>query len=143
MSSWKNLIKQRTYRERAQPAARKQLGLLEKHKDKGSVIAKPPKLQGAFVVVHFVGPVTYVASGFLDKNRDAVPEDAMALLENSTSDYVRKAFQPLSTTAEVTSTKKRKGFAGVATKFRAQLESLLGTMTLCDLHFVRAAALRA
>ncbi|KAL1511049.1 hypothetical protein AB1Y20_005873 [Prymnesium parvum] len=33
MSSLKNLVKTRTYRERAQPAARKNLGLLEKKKD--------------------------------------------------------------------------------------------------------------
>lgn len=33
MSSLKNIVKTRTYRERSQPAARKQLGLLEKKKD--------------------------------------------------------------------------------------------------------------
>lgn len=33
MSSWKNIIQTRAHRERAQPSARKKLGLLEKHKD--------------------------------------------------------------------------------------------------------------
>jgi len=33
MSSLKHVLKTRTYRERSQPAARKRLGLLEKHKD--------------------------------------------------------------------------------------------------------------
>jgi U3 small nucleolar RNA-associated protein 11 len=33
MSSLKNIVKTRTYRERSAPAARKKLGLLEKHKD--------------------------------------------------------------------------------------------------------------
>ena len=33
MSSLKNLVKTRTYRERAQPKARAKLGMLEKHKD--------------------------------------------------------------------------------------------------------------
>ena len=33
MSSLKNIVKKRTYRERAQPSARQKFGLLEKHKD--------------------------------------------------------------------------------------------------------------
>ena len=33
MSTFKNAIPQRTYRERAQPASRQRLGLLEKHRD--------------------------------------------------------------------------------------------------------------
>ena len=33
MSSLKNLVKTRTYRERSQPKARAKLGMLEKHKD--------------------------------------------------------------------------------------------------------------
>jgi hypothetical protein len=33
MSSLKNAISRRTHKERAQPAARKKFGLLEKHKD--------------------------------------------------------------------------------------------------------------
>ncbi len=60
--------------------------LLEKHRA-GGVITRA-KARDAFTIKHFVGPVTYSSTGFLDKNKDAVPEDLIVLLERS---QVRRA----------------------------------------------------
>ena len=78
--------------------------LLEAHKKDG--IISRAKARDAFVVKHFVGPVTYVVSGFLEKNKDAVSEDLLVLLERSDSSFVEAVFAPKSETTALLTKKK-------------------------------------
>ncbi|KAL1921574.1 uncharacterized protein VTP21DRAFT_11290 [Calcarisporiella thermophila] len=43
----------------------------------------------AFTIVHYAHEVTYEVDGFLEKNRDTLPEEHLALLQDSDFDFVR------------------------------------------------------
>jgi myosin-5 len=49
---------------------------------------KPRFGQSAFTICHYAHDVTYEVEGFLDKNRDNVPDEIMEVLETSTFDFL-------------------------------------------------------
>ena len=48
--------------------------------------------QGLFGVVHYAGEVTYDTNGFLAKNRDEVPKEAVDVFRGSSLEFVRTLF---------------------------------------------------
>ncbi|KAM9265441.1 unconventional myosin-Vb-like [Morus bassanus] len=53
---------------------------------------KPKRPTDAFVVCHFAGKVEYQCDGFVEKNRDAVPEELVGLLRASKDDACCKVW---------------------------------------------------
>jgi myosin-5 len=49
---------------------------------------KPRFSNSAFVVVHYAHKVEYDAEGFIDKNKDTVPDELLALLQNADSPFL-------------------------------------------------------
>ncbi|XP_068775615.1 unconventional myosin-Vb [Struthio camelus] len=53
---------------------------------------KPKRPTDAFIVCHFAGKVEYQCNGFVEKNRDAVPEELVGLLRASKSALLTELF---------------------------------------------------
>jgi hypothetical protein len=110
--------------------------LLETHKG-NPLLKKSLKVKESFVVTHFVGEVTYLATGLLLKNKDPVSEDLMVLLQRSRSSFVQGVFAPASETKSLLAKKKDTRFQGVAAKFQKQLEELLRLIGHSHMNFIR------
>ena len=110
--------------------------LFEAHKG-SKLLRKPLKPREAFTVEHFVGPVTYLATNMLLKNKDPVSEDLMVLLQRSRSPFVQALFSTQSETKTLLAKKKDTRFQGVAAKFTKQLDELLKKIGASHMHFVR------
>ena len=82
------------------------------------------KLPLGFTLVHYAGEVVYDATGFLEKNKDRGPVDALPLLRASNCALVRVAFAPTKAEQAAMSAKKGARFAGVVAKFSTQLGEL-------------------
>lgn len=111
---------------------------------------------GCFLLRHFAGPVTYTCDGFLEKNKDTLSRDLMAVLKESSRPFIRgacennRAFQ-----ASAAPASSPDGLQGsprsspsnarvlrvqrytVASEFRQQLHDLLGQVRTTEPHFIR------
>jgi len=61
--------------------------------DKKSVAYEKSRFtnDGKFIVKHFAGDVTYIVTGFLEKNNDSLQEDLMELMVCSTNPFIQNA----------------------------------------------------
>uniref|UniRef100_A0A8C1QIF2 non-specific serine/threonine protein kinase n=1 Tax=Cyprinus carpio TaxID=7962 RepID=A0A8C1QIF2_CYPCA len=132
--------------------------LVEKFEDnlKSKNFWRPKRVDLGFGIHHYAGKVIYNASGFLAKNRDALPADIVLLLRSSENELIRKLvthpltktgllftlykyLTPLSTgdtthhPRETTNMKTQT----VASYFRYSLMDLLSKMVAGQPHFVR------
>jgi myosin-5 len=62
---------------------------LDKPENK-NVFKKPRFGQSAFTIAHYAHDVTYEVEGFLEKNRDTVPEEQMNLLAGTKNPFLRE-----------------------------------------------------
>ncbi|CAM9987258.1 unnamed protein product, partial [Ectocarpus sp. 8 AP-2014] len=105
------------------------------------------KLAGPFEfsVRHYAGEVLYHAEGFLDKNRDSVGEACRDLLAKSSVPLIAKVFAPDPGSAEGDSgggggaSRKKSSMATntLATKFKGSLTTLMDTIGLTSVQYVR------
>ncbi|CAM9994958.1 unnamed protein product, partial [Ectocarpus fasciculatus] len=105
------------------------------------------KLAGPFEfsVRHYAGEVLYHAEGFLDKNRDSVGEACRDLLAKSSVPLIAKVFAPDPGSAEEGSgggggmSRKKSSMATntLATKFKGSLTTLMDTIGLTSVQYVR------
>jgi myosin heavy subunit len=111
----------------------------------------PRKDRDAFEVKHFARSVTYEATGFLEKNKDTVVSEVVALVEESSSRFLRAMFesrieeeqQQATATGSKSPTKstlrqnagKRK--PTVTERFLRQLASLSDQLEKTHRHYVR------
>ena len=109
---------------------------------------KKPKLAiENFVVAHFAGDVTYSSEGFMDKNRDRLEDDIELLLaEDSRAELLKDLWiegmpndlRPGADTGLEGGAGRKKGKATtVATRFKQQLDSLVGTLNVTDPWYIR------
>ncbi|RHY30866.1 hypothetical protein DYB32_003958, partial [Aphanomyces invadans] len=96
---------------------------------------------GQFTVLHYAGPVNYSVDGFLDKNKDALLDSLVELLQNSESFILHDIYHAAS---KQTATTKRRaalhssiGSVNVAEQFKAQLTELVATIEKTAPHYVR------
>ncbi|KAJ7056630.1 P-loop containing nucleoside triphosphate hydrolase protein [Mycena amicta] len=63
-------------------------------KPANKAVYKMPKFaNSAFTIAHYALDVTYQVDGFLDKNRDTVPEEHLALLTSSSNPFLREVLE--------------------------------------------------
>ncbi|CEO99091.1 hypothetical protein PBRA_007205 [Plasmodiophora brassicae] len=84
-----------------------------------------------FTIIHYAGKVVYDVAGFLEKNRDTLTPDAMALLNGSSLKFVADMFSQ----SENMSAKDRKVTLGK--QFRNQLDTLMSTLHTTTPHYIR------
>uniref|UniRef100_A0A671RKA5 non-specific serine/threonine protein kinase n=1 Tax=Sinocyclocheilus anshuiensis TaxID=1608454 RepID=A0A671RKA5_9TELE len=79
---------------------------------------RPKRVDLGFGIHHYAGKVIYNASGFLAKNRDALPADIVLLLRSSENELIRKLVtHPLTKTGNLAHTKgKAAGSARMGTQ---------------------------
>ncbi|KAK8041200.1 hypothetical protein PG994_014207 [Apiospora phragmitis] len=120
----------------------------EKHK----FYKKPRFGKSSFTVCHYAVDVTYESEGFIEKNRDTVPDEHMEVLRASTNKFLGLVLQAAASVREkdlAASTSVAKPAAGrkigVAVNrkptlggiFRSSLIELMNTISNTDVHYIR------
>lgn len=104
--------------------------------DSGKFLLKPKVGdQGKFIVKHFAYDVEYTASGFIEKNRDHVPIELMALLKSSSDDYISTLW------GEGPGESKQDGRAitkpSTGLVFKRSLQELMELISSTKSHYIR------
>ena len=122
---------------------------------KSKYYKKPRFGKSAFTICHYAINVTYESDGFIDKNRDTVPDEHMEVLRVSSNEFLGEVLEAASmvqekdsaiasnATVKTTSTPGRR--AGVATNrkptlggiFKSSLIELMQTINSTDVHYIR------
>ncbi|RSH90241.1 Myosin type-2 heavy chain 1 [Saitozyma podzolica] len=118
------------------------------------IFKKPRFNQNAFTIAHYAHDVTYDVDGFIDKNRDTVPDEHLALLQASSNDFLKEvldAAHAAANTSKVNGDSAAKPAgpgpakrAGAAAKkptlgsiFKFSLISLMDTINNTNVHYIR------
>lgn len=123
--------------------------------DKNNFYKKPRFGKSAFTVCHYAVDVTYESEGFIEKNRDTVPDEHMAVLRASSNKFlvsvldaaasVREKEVASATTSSVKPAAGPGRKIGVAVNrkptlggiFRSSLIELMNTINNTDVHYIR------
>jgi myosin-3 len=125
-------------------------------KDKPGYI-RPKGNQQTFEIKHYAGQIEYHVDGFLEKNRDTLAMDVVAVLRLSESDLIKSLFGGEVEKAGAKSKRKGRGGKGdlkksmkrvkqdaakgnkktVGDAFKNSLHDLITEMSACQPHFVR------
>ncbi|KAJ5320518.1 hypothetical protein PENANT_c033G03137 [Penicillium antarcticum] len=121
--------------------------------DKQKFYKKPRFGKSAFTVCHYAVDVTYESDGFIEKNRDTVPDEHLEVLRNSSNPFIKEI---LDTAAAV----REKDSASVSSKpvaaapgrrigvavnrkptlggiFKSSLIELMHTINSTEVHYIR------
>ena len=121
--------------------------------DKNKFYKKPRFGKSAFTVCHYAIDVTYESDGFIDKNRDTVPDEHMTVLRASTNKFlgqvldaasaVREKDTAASSSSAVKPASGRRIGVAVNRKptlggiFKSSLIELMHTINNTDVHYIR------
>src|SRR3569833_2767988 len=120
--------------------------------DKHQFYKKPRFGKSSFTVCHYAIDVTYESEGFIEKNRDTVPDEHMAVLRASRNRFLGQVLDAASAVREKdvaaasTAVKPAAGRKiGVAVNrkptlggiFRSSLIELMNTINNSDVHYIR------
>lgn len=84
----------------------------------------------AFIIRHYAGEVSYECEGFLEKNRDSLPDDIVNIVQSSESSFVRGLL-------EKSDKKKGKKPSSVGGEFKNQLDLLMNLINSTEPHWIR------
>ncbi|KAL7899127.1 P-loop containing nucleoside triphosphate hydrolase protein [Trichoderma sp. TUCIM 5745] len=114
---------------------------------------KPRFGKSAFTVCHYAVDVTYESEGFIEKNRDTVPDEHMAVLRATSNSFLKQVLDAASAVREkdlasassnaVKPAAGRKIGVAVNRKptlggiFRSSLIELMNTINNTDVHYIR------
>ncbi|NXX21056.1 MYO5B protein, partial [Podargus strigoides] len=115
---------------------------------------KPRRPKDAFIVCHFAGKVQYQCDGFVEKNRDAVPEELVGLLQTSKSALLAEIFEEGDGRMSLQSRRSsgfrmagrpsrrslprsQKSKKSLSSQFKASLKRLMETLGSTTLHYIR------
>lgn len=114
-----------------------------------NVFKKPRFNQNAFTIAHYAHDVTYDVDGFIEKNRDTVPDEHLALLQASSNDFLKEvldaALAAANTSKEAAPAAPAPGKrAGATAKkptlgsiFKHSLINLMDTINNTNVHYIR------
>ncbi|CAK7267929.1 Myosin type-2 heavy chain 1 [Sporothrix epigloea] len=121
--------------------------------NKNNFYKKPRFGKSSFTVCHYAVDVTYESEGFIDKNRDTVPDEHLAVLRASSNAFLGRVLEAASavrekdvassTTTSVKPTAGRRIGVAVNRKptlggiFRSSLIELMNTINNTDVHYIR------
>ena len=121
--------------------------------DKHTFYKKPRFGKSAFTVCHYAIDVTYESDGFIEKNRDTVPDEHMDVLRQSSNPFLREVLEAASVVREkdsaaaanakaVAAPGKRMGVAAnrkptLGGIFKSSLIELMQTINSTDVHYIR------
>jgi myosin-5 len=121
--------------------------------DKQKFYKKPRFGKSAFTVCHYALDVTYESDGFIDKNRDTVPDEQMEVLKNSSNSFLVQVLEVASAVREKDSAQTASKTVapgggrrvGVAVNrkptlggiFKSSLIELMQTINSTDAHYIR------
>ncbi|KAL1958312.1 hypothetical protein VTO42DRAFT_4629 [Malbranchea cinnamomea] len=120
--------------------------------DKSKFYKKPRFGKSAFTVCHYAIDVTYESEGFIEKNRDTVPDEHLEILKKSSNKFVKEVLEAAaairekdsaSMTSRAVSAPGRKIGVAVNRKptlggiFKSSLIELMNTINSTDVHYIR------
>ena len=120
--------------------------------DKQRFYKKPRFGKSAFTVCHYATDVTYESDGFIEKNRDTVPDEHMEVLRLTTNSFLREVLgaaanvreKDLATAANAKAAApgRRMGVASsrkptLGGIFKSSLVELMQTINSTDVHYIR------
>jgi myosin-5 len=108
------------------------------------VFKKPRFNQNAFTITHYAHDVTYDVEGFIEKNRDTVPDEHLALLQESSNEFLKEVLESALATAASAKTasndapgKKVGKKPTLGSIFKHSLTSLMDTINNTNVHYIR------
>ncbi|KAH7386791.1 P-loop containing nucleoside triphosphate hydrolase protein [Phaeosphaeria sp. MPI-PUGE-AT-0046c] len=121
--------------------------------DKHKFYKKPRFGKSSFTVCHYAVDVTYESDGFIEKNRDTVPDEHMEVLKASSNKFLSEVLNVAAQIREkeTASTQSSKPGAAVSAGrriavnrkptlggiFKASLIELMSTISSTDVHYIR------
>ncbi|KAJ5888888.1 hypothetical protein N7495_008929 [Penicillium taxi] len=121
--------------------------------DKQKFYKKPRFGKSSFTVCHYAIDVTYESDGFIEKNRDTVPDEHMEVLRNSSNSFIKEILDTaaavrekdsasVSSKAVATAPGRRIGVAvnrkpTLGGIFKSSLIELMTTINSTDVHYIR------
>ena len=116
--------------------------------DKHKFYKKPRFGKSAFTVCHYAIDVTYESDGFIEKNRDTVPDEQLEVLKNTSNAFLSDVLEASATvrerdTAALAPKGVAKRGAAAARKptlggiFKSSLIELMNTINSTDVHYIR------
>ena len=95
-----------------------------------------PRLNNAgFIICHFADRVEYQAAGFVEKNRDTVLEEQVAVLRKSTNKLLQQLVKKKEEPADAKASSKKRQTVG--SQFRDSLVMLVETLNSTTPHYIR------
>ena len=122
--------------------------------DKSNYYKKPRFGKSSFTVCHYAIDVTYESDGFIEKNRDTVPDEHMEVLRSTSNRFLSEVLEAASVvrekdSASIANTRAASAAptkrAGVAANrkptlggiFKSSLIELMNTINSTDVHYIR------
>ncbi|KAG0346043.1 Myosin type-2 heavy chain 1 [Podila humilis] len=117
-----------------------QLGT-EKHK---KWFTKPRFSNAAFTITHYAHAVTYDCEGFLEKNKDTLPDELLNLIKNSDNEFLEEVLMTSATIGaggSMAPEDKRKSVINrkptLGAIFKGSLIQLMDTINSTNVHYIR------
>ncbi|KAK9470581.1 P-loop containing nucleoside triphosphate hydrolase protein [Dipodascopsis tothii] len=106
---------------------------------------KPRFGKTAFTVHHYAMDVTYDSEGFIEKNRDTVPDEHMEVLLATNNGFLKELVESVTTAAPKPATTQPKSRPGALTNrkptlgsiFKGSLIELMSTINSTNVHYIR------
>ena len=117
--------------------------------DKSRSYKKPRFGKSAFTVCHYAIDVTYESEGFIEKNRDTVPDEHMDVLRSTSNTFLSEVLEVASVvrekdTAQVAGSKAAAKRTGAGSRkptlggiFKSSLIELMHTINSTNVHYIR------
>ncbi|KAL1918088.1 uncharacterized protein VTP21DRAFT_3354 [Calcarisporiella thermophila] len=103
---------------------------------------KPRFANNSFTISHYAHDVTYDSEGFLEKNRDTLPDEHLSLLQNTEFEFLKEVLlKGIASQPVVEQASKRMSVIAkkptLGSIFKGSLISLMDTINSTNVHYIR------